>query len=320
MKKTKFLIIRFSSIGDIVLTSPVIRCIKLQYPNAEVHFVSKKQFKVLLENNPYLDKIHLLEGSLSELKQNLARENFDYIIDLHHNLRSWLIKLACRKAQSFSFDKLNFQKWLLVNLKMNQMPDIHIVDRYMACVKSIGIENDNKGLDYFIPEKDFFHYPEAFITFAIGGQHATKKLPNDKIIDICQKINSTIVLLGGKEDEANATHIQQALGEKKIINFCGKLNLNQSASLIKQSQALLTHDTGLMHIAAALKQKTIAIWGNTTPDLGMYPYQTEQLNFEVKNLSCRPCSKIGFASCPKKHFKCMNLQDSEKISEAVRLI
>lgn len=312
MKKTKFLIIRFSSIGDIVLTTPVIRCIKLQYPDAEVHFVSKKQFGMLLENNPYLDKVHLLDKSLSELRKNLAQENFDYIIDLHHNLRSLQIKLSCSTSKSFSFDKLNLKKWLLVNLKINQMPDIHIVDRYLDCVKSIGISNDLQGLDYFIPEKDKFSLPFRFISFAIGGQHATKKLPNEKIIEICKKLDFPIVLLGGKEDFSNGEIIQNALGGK-IHNYCGKLNLNQSASVVQQSELILTHDTGLMHIAAALKKKTIAIWGNTTPALGMYPYLTEHQNIEVKNLSCRPCSKIGFNSCPKKHFNCMNLQDVEKI-------
>lgn len=305
MKKTKFLILRFSSIGDIVLTTPVTRCIKTQYQNAEVHFATKESFKVLVENNPYIDRYHLLGKSLSEFIENLQTEKFDYIIDLHNNLRTTIIKLRLYSAKSLSFDKLNFKKWLLVNLKINQMPDVHIVDRYLETVKSLGVKNDLNGLDYFIPEKDKLEIKEAFIAYAIGGQHFTKKLPTIKIIKVCQKIDGKIMLLGGKEDIPVAEEIEKVLGDK-IINACGKYNLNQSASLVQQAEYILTHDTGLMHIASALKKKVISIWGNTVPEFGMYPYLTEFSIIENKKISCRPCSKIGYDKCPKGHFKCMN--------------
>lgn len=304
MKKTKFLLLRFSSIGDIVLTTPVIRCIKTQYPDAEVHFATKKQFKVLVENNPYIDNYHLLEKPLNSFIKTLQSEDYDYIIDLHNNLRTSIIKLRLGK-KSFSFDKLNFKKWLLVNFKINQMPDMHIVDRYLETVKSLGIKNDLKGLDYFIPEKDQVRINESYVAFAIGGQHFTKKLPTNRIIEVCQKINGKIMLLGGKEDSQAADEIEKVLGDK-IINACGKYNLNQSASLVQQAEYVITHDTGLMHIASALKKKVISIWGNTVPEFGMYPYLTEFKIIENKEISCRPCSKIGYNKCPKGHFKCMN--------------
>lgn len=305
MKKTKFLILRFSSIGDIVLTTPVTRCIKKQYPNAEVHYATKQSFKVLVENNPYIDQYHLLGKSLNEFIATLKAENFDYIIDLHNNLRTSIIKFRLSSAKSFSFEKLNFKKWLLVNLKINQMPDVHIVDRYLKATESLGVINDNQGLDYFIPAKDIVQINEPYIAFAIGGQHATKKLPTTRIIEICQKLSGKIMLLGGKEDATAAEEIEKAVGVN-IINACGKYNLNQSASLVQQSAYLITHDTGLMHIASALKKKVISIWGNTVPEFGMYPYLTEFKIIENKNLSCRPCSKIGYSKCPKGHFKCMS--------------
>ncbi|WP_435355027.1 glycosyltransferase family 9 protein [Emticicia sp. SJ17W-69] len=305
MKKTKFLILRFSSIGDIVLTTPVARCLKLQYPNAEVHFATKKQFRVLLENNPYIDKILLLEKSLNEFIKDLQSEDYDYIIDLHNNLRTSIIKFKL-PAKSFSFDKLNFKKWLLVNLKINQMPDIHIVDRYLKTVESLGVKNDNRGLDYFIPEKDniLLENTKPFVAYAIGGQHFTKKLPTHKIIEICKNIDSNIILLGGKEDFEIGEQIQKNIGDK-VINACGKYNLNQSASLLQQANYVISHDTGLMHIAAALKKSIISIWGNTVPSFGMYPYLTKYQIIENNDISCRPCSKIGFKKCPKGHFKCM---------------
>lgn len=308
--KTKFLILRFSSIGDIVLTTPVIRCLKKQYPEAEVHFATKKQFKVLVESNPYIDKFFLLEGDLNSFVKTLQAENYDYVIDLHNNLRTSIIKYRLGK-KSFSFNKLNFEKWLLVNLKINRMPDLHIVDRNLNTLESLGIKNDNKGLDYFIPPNQEVNLEgiveknQPFVAYAIGGQHFTKKLPVGRIIELCSKIKKKIILLGGKEDQPAGELVANALGDK-IYNACGKYSLNQSASILKQADYVISHDTGLMHIASALKKKIISIWGNTVPEFGMYPYQTEFKIIENKNLSCRPCSKIGYSKCPKGHFKCMN--------------
>lgn len=308
----KILIIRFSSIGDIVLTTPVIRCIKEQKPNTEIHFLTKVSFKSILENNPHITKIHTIEKDVKEVTQQLQKENFDFVVDLHNNLRSMQTKNALRKPSS-TFSKLNFKKWVLVNFKIDNMPKAHVVDRYMDTVAKLGIKNDNKGLDYFIPEKDVVKasslpssHQNEFIGFVIGAKHFTKQLPTEKIISICKKINKPIILLGGKEDITRAETIEKAVGNT-IYNACGKYNLNQSASLIKQAKKIITHDTGLMHIAAAFKKEIISVWGNTVPSFGFSPYLPDPKSkmVEVKNLSCRPCSKIGYDKCPKGHFKCM---------------
>ena len=310
---TKVLIIRFSSIGDIVLTTPVIRCLKLQLKDVEIHYLTKSLYRSILENNPYIDKIHTIDKNVSEVIKLLKTENFNYVFDLHNNIRSALVKLQLGKP-SFTFNKLNIEKWILVNLKINRLAKIHIVDRYMQTLNSIGIINDNKGLDYFIPEKDqvdLSNFPlthrKEYIAFVIGAKHFTKQLPEEKIISICKKVNKTFVLLGGKEDEAKGERIKNSVGIN-IVNACGKYNLNQSASLIKQSQKVISSDTGLMHIAAALKKEIISVWGSTVPEFGMYPYLPDPKSkiIEVKGLSCRPCSKIGFSICPKGHFNCMN--------------
>ena len=311
---TKFLIIRFSSIGDIVLTTPVIRCLKQQYPDAEVHYVTKKSNKTLLENNPYIDKVFVLENGLNKTIKKLQSERYDYVIDLHNNLRTTIIKIRLG-VKSFSFDKLNLQKWILVKFKKNLMPNVHIVDRYMETVEFLGVKNDNKGLDYFMPEKDEIpldwlpeNFRNGYAVYAIGGQHETKKLPLYKMIQLCQTIKLPLVLIGGKEDFKMGEKLISAicLPTSEIFNTCGKCNLNQSASLIQNSKIVYTHDTGMMHVASALKKKVISIWGNTVPEFGMYPYQTDFEVFENKDLNCRPCSKIGFDKCPLGHFKCMN--------------
>lgn len=304
----KVLIIRFSSIGDIVLTTPVVRCLKLQIPTIQIHYATKINFKSILETNPYVDKIHFLNKNISTLISELKAEKFDYIIDLHNNIRTLKIKWSLG-VKSTSFNKLNIEKWLLVNLKINKLPNIHIVDRYLETTKHLGITNDNKGLDYFIPESDVvnmsdYQIQKPFICFAIGGQHETKKLPLNKIVEICNQQTLPVVLLGGKEDIENGEEVIRN-ATNYVVNLSGKLTLNQSASVANQAYFVITHDTGMMHIAAALKKTIFAIWGNTVPAFGMYPYQTNFINVENQGLSCRPCSKIGYSKCPKNHFKCM---------------
>jgi len=316
----KILIIRFSSIGDIVLTTPVIRCIKEQKLNIEIHYLTKKGFKGILEHNPYITKIHTIENDVKEISAELKNEKFDFVVDLHNNIRSMQVKKIIGKQTSV-FKKLNFKKWILVNFKINKMPAVHIVDRYMKTVEQLGVKNDNKGLDYFIPEKDNIliaslphTHQNGYIGFVIGAKHFTKQLPTEKIISICKKLNQPIVLLGSKDDAMRASIIENAVGPN-IFNACGKYNLNQSASVIEQSKKIISHDTGLMHIAVALKKEIVSVWGNTVPAFGFAPYlpNSKSKIVEVQNLSCRPCSKIGYDKCPRGHFKCMEEIDESEI-------
>ena len=319
----KYLVIRFSSIGDIVLTSPVIRCLKKQKTDAEIHFVTKASFKVLLENNPYIEKVITFQKEIDEVLDRLKNENYDFVIDLHHNLRSTKLKRKLKKP-SATFPKLNYKKLLLTTFKINRLPNVHVVDRYFKAVETLGITNDQLGLDYFIPEQDEvrisdFGIPENFITFSIGAQFNTKKLPNKKISELIQKINLPVVLLGGETDFDNAEEISKS--NSSIINLCGRVNLNQAASVLKQATKVVTHDTGLMHIASSFNKPIVSIWGNTVPAFGMYPYLAQNKNgfsvHEVNNLKCRPCSKIGYQKCPKNHFDCMMKQDLDLIAKNI---
>ncbi len=338
----KVLIIRFSSIGDIVLTTPVIRCIKQQMA-CDVHFLTKRIYKQILIGNPHIDKIHTLDGKMAVLLSTLRRERYDLIVDLHKNLRSLRIRWSLG-ARSLTFNKINWHKWLLVNLKIDLLPRVHIVDRNLSAVAGLGIVNDLRGLDYFIPPEDevdandlVTHHVvlppsilpkkevrhNGYLAFVIGAAHNTKRLPNKKIISLCRKIEMPIVLLGGPGEEAVGDAIVRASGGH-VLNMCGKLRLNQSASLVRQATVVITHDTGLMHIAAAFRKPIISIWGNTVPEFGMYPYyparKGKHKTIEVSGLSCRPCSKIGYAQCPKGHFKCMWDIDEETICKHVRLL
>lgn len=326
--KKKFLVIRFSSIGDIVLTSPVVRCLKLQVPGAEVHFLTKKQFRLLVDHNPYVDNIITLGDSWDMMIHQLKDEGYDYIIDLHHNLRTLRIKRALKGVPSFSFNKLNFRKWLLTTFKVDTLPRVHIVDRNLETVSSFGVVNDGQGLDYFYPDSEMIKtkdlplsHVHGYIGVVIGAALNTKKLPVHKLQELCSGVQYPIILLGGPEDRANGDEIA-SVDPVRIYNSCGKFSLHESADMVKHAKLIITHDTGLMHIAAAFKKPIISVWGNTVPAFGMGPYygNTEVPSdlFEVKGLSCRPCSKIGYKKCPRGHFKCMEQQDITAIAEVAK--
>jgi ADP-heptose:LPS heptosyltransferase len=310
----KILLLRFSSIGDIVLTTPVARCISRQ-TGAEVHFLTKNAYKSILTPNPHIQKVYAFEREVTEVLPALRAERYDEIIDLHHNLRSFRVKMALGRP-SRSFQKLNFQKWLLVNLGIDLLPKVHIVQRYMDAVRHLKVQYDGAGLDYFVPAEAVTDVsawsphlaPGRFYAFVIGATHATKRLPEDKIIAICKKNQHPTVLLGGPSERASGARIAAACGDR-VVDLCGQLTLHQSASVVQQSAKVYTHDTGLMHIAAAFQKEIVSFWGSTVPQFGMYPFYPEGINrnttMEVTGLSCRPCSKIGYDQCPKGHFKCM---------------
>jgi len=330
----KLLIIRFSSIGDIVLTTPVVRCLKKQRPDIEIHYLSKKVFAEILDPNPYIDKHYYLDENLPEIIEQLKAEKYDEVIDLHHNVRTLRIKKALN-IPAYSFRKLNLQKWVLVNFKWNWMPPQSIVIRYLETVGHLGVKNDGQGLDYFIPSgtnvttKDLpMSHWAGYAGCVIGGSYFTKKLPVEKWLELIGKTPFPIILLGGPEDREEGDRIA-AHEPIKIYNACGKFSLNESAFLVKNAKVIVTNDTGLMHIAAAFHKPVISFWGNTSPEMGMFPYYgnndlqnhpAAQLTMlENKELSCHPCTKIGYNRCPKQHFKCMKELDMNAAAEGVKL-
>lgn len=311
----KILMIRLSSIGDIVLTTPVIRAVKEQMPGVELHFLTKIANESVVAYNPHIDKLHLYnQQDTQSVVEELKAEHFDFVVDLQRNRRS---RQVIRKIHvpSSTFPKVNFKKWLAVCLKLNFLPDVHIVDRYFEAVIGLNVHNDHKGLEFYIPENQEFDeddlpivFEDGFVAVVLAGQHTTKRIPAQKIIEIGSILHKPIMLLGGKDVFDVGEEIVAELGDR-AYNGCGKYSLYHSCSILKQADSVITGDTGLMHIAAAFDKPTAVLWGNTIPEFGMYPYmpghRTNFRNFEVCPLTCRPCSKLGFKKCPRKHFKCM---------------
>ncbi|MBL7735222.1 MAG: glycosyltransferase family 9 protein [Chitinophagaceae bacterium] len=273
----KFLVIRFSSIGDIVLASPVVRCLKKQILTAEVHFLTKSSFRIVTESNPYIDKFFYYDNNLPELIAALKEEQYDYILDLHNNFRSIKIKRALG-VQHYTIRKLNFQKLALTKLRIDRMPGRHITLRSLDTASAFGVKDDGLGLDYFIPEKDRIKEQDlpashlaGYIAIVIGASYYTKKLPPHKLKALCERIDHPIILVGGEEDREAGEY---AAGSDKIriYNACGKFNLNESADIVRRAKLVISHDTGLQYIAAAFNKPILAIWGSTSPRLDVEPW------------------------------------------------
>lgn len=322
----KILVIRFSSIGDILLTSPVLRCIKQQLPGAEVHFLTKASFAELVRHSPHVDQVHTYRHGLGEVLPALRRERFDRVVDLHHNLRTWRVKLALQRPTR-SFRKLNVEKWMLVNLKRDRMPREHIVERYLRTVEPLGVRPDGKGLELFIP-KDKEVLPDTlpashqagYVALCIGAALFTKRLPVHRLVELAERIEGPIVVIGGPDDRAAGRTIADAIGPR-VVDVTGRYDILGSASLIRQARAVVAHDSAAMHVASAFQRPVVAVWGNTVPLFGMGPYMPEhpeRVHQAEVDLSCRPCSKIGHDHCPKGHFRCMEHQDLPAIALAVR--
>jgi len=309
----KILFLRFSSIGDIVITSSVVRCVRNKFPEAHIGFASKKGFASLLEHNPNIDSLHLLESDFESFISEIKKMGYTHVIDLHKNLRTKRIKSKILNAKWYSYKKLNWQKWLLVNFKINRLPKKHITHRYFEGLKELGVTYDNEGMNFYIPEDlclpKGIKLPSSYVVYAIGGTYNTKKLPYKTLAEFVSSFNGNLVLIGGKED----WELSKGLKGDKLINLCGKLSILESAEVVRRSTKVIAHDSGFMHIAAALNKPLLSIWGNTVKDFGFYPLlkSPKSIILEKNDLSCRPCSKLGHHKCPKGHFKCMDYSVKE---------
>ena len=315
-KPLKILVVRFSSIGDIVLTSPVVRCLKNQL-TSKVHFLTKSKYECIVRHNIFIEKIYTIENSVNDVISELKLENYDYIVDLHNNIRSFRLKLL--GVKTFKVCKESFKKSVYIKLGINLLSKDHVVDRYMKTIDFFNIKNDNKGLDYFLGSdvKVNFDVDQKYLIWCIGASFSNKKISINQIAETCSKVNFPVVLIGGNEDSISANKIIEFSSNNNITNFCGLLSLDQSAFLIKKSCLVISNDTGPMHIAAAFKKQIISLWGCTKPSLGFYPYMTNsEAIMIVSEKSKRPCSKHG-SYCRFSSKGCVKDIPSQEISEAI---
>lgn len=302
----RVLLVRFSSMGDVLLTTPLIRT--LHRAGWEVHYLTKTVYAPLLAHNPHLSRLHLLSpgGSLTNLAEALRAQRFDWVVDLHKSLRSYLLRFLLRRPTT-AYHKATFKRWWIVTFKRGRVR--HVVDRYFEALKPLNVHNDGKGLDFFFPPDYHFSLsaslPSAYGVVVMGAAHPTKRIPPSKVVDFLKAAGWPVVLIGGADVQEAAAEVSGKF--PRAVNLVGKTSLYDSAYLIQNARWVLTPDTGMMHLSAAFKRPIISVWGATSPRLGMSPYLHEPEPRCVENLtlSCHPCHRYGRERCPKGHFRCM---------------
>lgn len=303
----KILIIRLSSLGDILLTTPVIRALKNKYSSSQIDFLVKQVYSDVIRFNPNINQVFSFDAK-GEIIKKLKQNRYDIVIDLQNNLRSRRITSRLNSS-IFRFHKLTLKKFLLVHFKMNLLKNSKtITERYAEAFPNLQL--DDKGLEIFIPDNiesklnkiDF----KEIIGFCPGSKHFTKRWPIEYFINLGNKLTEqglSIVIFGGKDDKEICFKISSQIPNS--INLQNDDDILQIAKDMKKCKLIISNDSGLMHTAAAVGVPVVALFGSSVKEFGFVPYRVKNLVIENKSLSCRPCSHIGKEICPHKHFKCM---------------
>ena len=325
----KILCIRLSAIGDLVVTTPILRALHHQL-GAEVHVLTKALPAEVLRHNPHVRRVlHWPETNTATLR----REAYDLLLDLHCNLRSHRMRLSLG-VPALGYRKRNLEKWLLTQ-GLDLLGREHLVDRYFRAFATLGIRDDGGGLDYFTAPEELAHARqllrsigpgEPFSALVLAATHATKRMPIELLVrTIAAAPERRFVLLGGADVRALADELLQRLpkgSRERVLDLVNACPLRISVAVLAEADVVITPDTGLMHLAAALKLRIVSVWGSTAPGFGMYPHlpkahaRPRYVDAEVRGLDCHPCSRIGYGACPRGHFKCMHEQQPDGWTEA----
>lgn len=322
-----------SSIGDVILTSPLIRQLRQKYPRAQIDFVIRREYAELVRFNPHLSQVIEFDvrdgfAGLRRLKHRLRRKSYDVILDVHRNLRSLYLtalfsRLILRRPRVCRIRKNQLLRFLLVKLKMNLYRKIYgeiisVRQKYLRTASCLGIAENDERLEFFLPE-EVERKAEAYlqqisiggepVVIAPGARHFTKRWPPEYFAQVItalfQQFGKKTVLVGGSEDLPVTEEILRQVPEGAAYSAAGRLSLAETAGIIRRALLVISNDSGIMHLAEALNRPLIAIFGSTVREFGFFPQNARSVVLEKNGLSCRPCSHIGRASCPKKHFKCM---------------
>jgi len=338
------LIIRFSSVGDIVLSSLLLRVLHRRFPRCQIDYLVKAEFADLVCHNPYVS--HVIEfptggtfADLTQFRKRIRSVHYDLVIDIHDSLRS---RYLCFGAKPLvRINKRKIARFLLVKTKLNLYSlygnTISVADRYVETVKKFGVANDGEGLEIHFPKQA----EERVLGFLVeAGVSAEKPLigicPSAKhqnkiwlkerfaetAVTLARENHASIVLLGSKDEESRCIEIEQlihkAAPKTLVVSCAGRVSLTETAAIMDRCIIIVTNDSGLMHIAAARKRKVVAIFGPTVREFGFFPYGSKNAVVENTALSCRPCTHIGLPVCPKGHFKCMTDIPTSQVTESAR--
>ena len=339
----KTLVIRFSSIGDIVLSTPLLRVLRAKFPEGQIDYLTKKEYGELVRTNHHLNVSHEYDPGtgfegLRALKERLKAERYTHIIDIHNSIRSRYLRHKLGASQVYTLDKRIVERTMLVKFKKNIYKSVvSVADRYIEAASPLGLANDGRGLELHIPDEVLFGVSgriarlklnrfEKVLGICPGAKHATKRWPPERFAQLavrfCREHDGAAVLFGGADDVSLcagiAATIKAEAGSERVFDLSATLSLLETASAMQFCDVMVTNDTGLMHIAVAMNRKAVSIFGSTVKQFGFFPLSPESIVLENAGLSCRPCSHIGRAECPEKHFRCMTEISLDDASSALR--
>jgi len=332
------LVIRFSSIGDVILITPMLRAIKTQYPACRLHVAVRREFSVLLRNNPHIDRLIVVDTALGNqglraLNLQLVGERYEAVFDLQNNFRSRLLRNGLSRNIHI-VDKRQWRRLLLVKAGINWYRDlVPVSDRYMETAHRYDVLPDARGAELF-PDDDLrdnarlklratgWNAETPLLGICPGAKHFTKRWPEERFAALARMLlekGYDLAVFGG-DDEARAAASLHALHPTRVHDCCGRLSLMETAAAMKHCETVFCNDSGLMHMAAAMGVPVVAIFGSTVREFGFYPYHQHSVVVETAGLRCRPCTHIGTATCPKKHFGCMRLVTAEDVIGAWQML
>ncbi len=324
----KTLIIRFSSIGDIVLSSLLVRTLRDRFPEAEIDYLVKSEYADLVHHNPHIS--HVLQFSpadgLSGHRQRIRSAEYDMIIDIHDSLRSRY--LCFGHPNVVRINKRKLARFLLVRTKLNLYNSFggspSVAERYLETVEPLGVKNDGKGLELFLGEvaasradavlkESGVPDDTPLIGICPTSRHFNKMWQAKGFSEVgamlAQSHSCSVVVFGSTEEAGPCAVVVEMIKalqpQLQVLNLAGRLSLLETAAVMDRCSVVVSNDSGLMHIAAARQRKVVAVFGPTVQELGFFPYGTISTVVEHESLSCRPCTHIGLPNCPLGHFKCM---------------
>jgi len=331
----KILVVRLSSIGDIILTTPLLRSLRTTFPKARITFLIKKQYEELLNHSPYVDELITFEKSkgyaaLRDIKNYLKGQQVDVFIDIHKNWRSRYLKLFLNVRKTTGYPKMIFKRTLLIVFRINLYRKIiPVYQRYFESVRHLGIQYDGKGTTiHFPPEKEEevrkmlssagYAFDTPLVVICPSATYFNKRWKPEGFVETAKTLirerSAFVVIHGGREDIPLCTRIASSIGNR-AVSMAGLLSLSGSAALLGFSSVVIANDSGLLHLAQSQKKPVVGIYGATTRELGYFPIEANSTVIET-DLPCRPCTHNGLDHCPKKHFRCMNDIPAERVIQA----
>jgi heptosyltransferase-2 len=312
------LAVRFSSIGDVLLTTPLLRAIRASYPASRITFLTKAVHAPLLSHNPHVTQVIGIESktSLTAFAGRLRSDGYSHLLDLHDSLRSRALR-ALVPGHWTTYPKHRLARTLLIHGKRDWYPDWKpVAERYFSAARQLNVTPDGGPPDFFLgpgSKQEVEQWLEStqlgqrrpIVAVAPGAAHATKRWPAGHWEALIRRLRDDgfdVVIVGGPDDQVVAAVLTaQTCG---VISAAGRFGLQGTGALLQRSVALISGDTGVMHMATGVGTPVLALFGPTVRQFGFFPYSPAARVIEL-DLACRPCSSKGGPRCPLGHHRCL---------------